>query len=180
MNNNNISHNQGGTSVKKKKRKFNIVDFFIALIAVMIIVVLVYAFSPWSQIQKLWNQNEISLQYTVEIRGVDEQFSDLIKKGDQAINSVNKNSLGTVSGIESVEISKVLNYEMDESGVAHGVLLDDPDKFDITVHITATAEYEKGVGYTVNGCRIAVGEELFFRFPQFTCSGYCVAIDTNS
>ena len=178
--NNNVSHNSGGASAKKKKRKFNIVDFFIVLISVMLIVVLIYAFSPWSQIQKLWNQNEVTLKYTVEIRGVDKAYGELIKKGDQVINSVNKNSLGKVSGMEPLEVSQVLSYETDENGDAHGVLLDQPDKYDLTVHITATAEYEKGVGYTVNGCRIAVGEELFFRFPQFTCSGYCVAIDTNS
>lgn len=177
--NNNPSSNGVGSSTPKKKRKFNLVDLLIVIIAATIIFLLVYSFSPWTYMNNLWNANETTFQYAVEIRGVDANFINLIEKGDVAVNSITKNSLGTVSDIEKIEKSSVLDYAKDENGVYHGVLTEYPDKYDITLYITATAKYEQGVGYTVNGCRVAVGEELYFRFPNFSCSGYCVAIDTN-
>lgn len=178
--NNSTSHSGNTPNMKKKKRKFNLVDLFIVLIVAIIIFVLIYVISPWSHLEKLWTSDEITFQYAVEIRGVDANFINLIKEGDTALNSVNKNSLGSISSIEEIKKNSVLDYTVDENGVAYGILTEYPDKYDITVHITATAKHEEGVGYTVNGCRVAVGEELFLRFPNFTCSGYCVAIDTNS
>lgn len=178
MSSKNISHN--GNSAVKKKRRFNFIDFLIILLIVALIAVLIYAFSPWSQIKKLWASNEVILDYTVEIRGVDDEFVDLIKNGDSAINSVTKSSLGTVTAIGGIEKNTELDYTVAEDGTVQGVLSESPDKYDITVHIRATAEYEVGKGYSVNGCRVAVGEELFFRFPRYSCSGFCVALDKNS
>lgn len=177
--NNNVSHNNNGAA-KKSKRRFNIVDFFIILIAIMLIAVLIYSISPWSQIKKLLNNSDVKLQYVVEIRGVDKDFSNLIKDKDSVVNSVTKNSLGTVSGAPTVNASTSLSYQIDDANNIVGVLVEDSQKCDITVIISSNAEYEEGVGYTVNGCRIAVGEEIFLRFPQFSCSGYCVALNTKS
>ncbi len=170
---NNISNNGNGA---KKNRKFNVVDFLIILIFVALIAVLVYAISPGTQIKKLLNQNEVNIQYVVEIRGVDKEFCNLIKDNDAVIDSVTKKSLGTVSSVESIENSTELQYQIDEKNEISGILVEDPQKYDITLIITANAEYEENVGYTINGCRIAVGEQMFFRFPKYNCSGYCVAI----
>ena len=179
MNNNNIPQTSAVTQ-KKKKRKFNFIDFLIVLMIVAIISVVVYALSPWSQIKKLWTSEEVTLQYAVEFKDVDASFIDLIKNGHEAINSVNKSSLGKVNRIAAPEISTVLDYQLDaEKGVAQGILVEKDNKYNLTVYITATAKYEPNVGYTVNGSRIAVGEELFFRFPEFSCSGYCIAIEAD-
>ena len=180
MNSNNITPNSN--SVRKKAvRRFNVIDFFVIVIILLVVAVLVYTLSPWSHIKKFWSTNEVTFNYAVELRGVDAKYIDLIKEGDAVLNSVTKESLGNVTSIENVNKSKTLNYTVNpESGVAEGVLVESANLYDITVHITTTAEYEKNVGYTVNGCRVAVGEELFFRFPNFEKSGYCVAIDTKS
>lgn len=174
MNNNNIAPNN-----KKNKRKFNVIDFFIIVIILAVVAVLIYTISPWSQIKKIWSTDEVTFNYAVELRGVDANFISLIKEGDAVINSVTKDSFGKVTGIENVTKSQTISYTKDENG-AQGVLVDNSNLYDITVHISATAEYEEGVGYTVNGCRVAVGEQLFFRFPNYEGSGYCVAIDTKS
>lgn len=173
---NNITNNGNGA---KKSGKFNVVDFLIILIAVAIIAVFVYAVSPWSQIKKLLNQDEVNIQYVVEIRGVDKEFCNLIKDKDAVIDNVTKKSLGKVSSVESIDVSTELNYQIDENNNISGILVEDPQKYDITLVITANAEYEENVGYTVNGCRIAVGEQMFFRFPKYNCSGYCVAISDS-
>lgn len=167
-------------STAKKKRKFNVVDFFIVVIILALVAVLVFSFSPWLQIQKLWASNEVTIDYTVEMRGVDEKFIDNIKKNDYVVDSVTKNSLGKVTTIEKIEKSTYLGYIDNDRGSKDGVLVEYPDKYDIVIRITAKANYEEGTGYFVNGCRIAVGEEMFFNFPKFLCSGYCIGLGVNS
>lgn len=180
--NNNISRNTKSTSASKQKRKFNIIDFFILLIILAVVVALVYAFSPWSQIKKLWKPNQTTFQYALELKEVDDEFITLIKAGDSVINSVTKNSMGTVDRVGEPTRSTFLDYQKEtssEDGTVRykGVLVEKENKYDIIVYVTTTGEYEKGVGYSVNGSRIAVGEELFFRFPHFEYSGYCIAVD---
>ena len=179
--NNNVSQNINRGAAKKPRKKFNIIDFFILVIVIALVVALIYAFSPWSHIQKLIKPNVVAFQYAVELKGVDDEFINLIKAGDSVINSVSKSSMGTIDRIGSVTKSTVLDYVEDRSEdgtIMHkGVLTEMPDKYDIIVYISTTAQYESGVGYTVNGSRVAVGEELFFRFPHFEYNGYCIAID---
>ena len=163
----------------KNKRKFNVIDFFICVIIVALVGVLIYSFSPWSQIKQIWTSDEVTIDYTVELREVDVSFQDLIKKNNSVIDSVSKGSLGKVTEVKS-ESSWILDYVEKEDGTREGVRVENPNKVDITVRITAKANYEKGVGYTVNGTRIAVGEEIALRFPKYTCVGYCVNLAANS
>ena len=181
MNNNNIQPVNNGNAVTKKKRKFNFIDFLILLLIVALVGTLIYAFSPWSQLKRLWTANETSIQYVVEIKGVDAEFITLIENGDSVINSVTKSSLGTVNKIDPPQQSSELYYAWNEEKLEYqGEMIVVPNKYDIIVYITATAEYKQDVGYTVNGTRIAVGEELSLRFPDFSHNGYCIAIATDS
>ena len=165
---------------EKKKHKFNIVDFFILLLVVAIIGTAIYAVFSWSDIKALWSTSSKKIEYIIELRGVDDEFINNIKENDTVIDSVSKNQLGKVKSVNSNEHYSVLNYEVDEKngGGYKGVLVKDESKYNISVYVSATAEYEKGVGYTVNGTRIAVGEALELRFPQFSSTtAYCVHID---
>ena len=172
---NNTSHNSTITQ-KKPKRKFNFIDFLIILVVVAIVGILIYVFSPWSQIEKLWTNNKVELTYFVEIKDVDIAYIESIKEGDGVINSVNKSSLGTVSEISKLEKAYVYDYVLNEQGEMTCIRSEHPQKYNITLKIVATAEYDKGVGYSVNGRRIAIGELLDLRFPQYTCSGTCTQI----
>ncbi len=185
MNGNNISPaSNNGAANNKKKRKFNIIDFFILVLIVALIASLVYALSPWSQLKKLWSTDEISFQYSVEFKNVDEQFIQLIENGDLVINSITKKEMGTVIDVDRSQKSYKLHYKenTDSEGkiTIEGTPVELENQYDITVYIKSSAIYEQGKGYTVNGDRIAIGEELSLRFPQFERSGYCVSIATDS
>ena len=172
---NNNSHNNTLTQ-KKPKRKFNFIDFLIILVVVAIIGILIYVFSPWAHIEKLWTNNKVELTYFVEIKDVDIAYIESIKEGDGVINSVSKNSLGTVSEISKIEKAYVYDYVLNEQGEMTCIRSEHPQKYNITVKVVATAEYEEEIGYSVNGCRVAIGEMLDMRFPQYTCSGACTQI----
>ena len=173
MNNNSLNTT---ITQKKPKRKFNFIDFLIILVVVAIIGVLIYVFSPWAQIEKLWTNNKVELTYFVEIKDVDIAYMESIKEGDGVINSVSKNSLGSVAEISKIEKAYVYDYVLNEQGEMTCIRSEHPRKYNITVKIVATAEYDEGIGYSINGCRIAIGEMLDLRFPQYTCSGACTQI----
>lgn len=162
--------NNSAVKQKKIKRKFNVVDFLVLVLVVAIIGVAIYAVVYWANIKSLWATSTTDLQYAVELRGVDQKFVDKIKNGDAVTDAVSKNQLGIVDRVDKIE--KYTTF-------SEGTLVEHPDKFNITVYISATAEYEQGVGYTVNGRRIAVGEIIEMRFPNFSSVAYCVAGNFN-
>ena len=168
---------------KKIKHKFNIVDFLILLLVVTIIGTSIYTIVAWSDIKALWSTSSKGIQYVVELRGVDDDFINNIKKNDMVIDAVSKNQLGTVQNADSIKPYEILNYEKiskEDGSVSYtGKLAEDKTKYNITVYISATAEYEKGIGYTVNGRRVAVGEVLELRFPNFASTAYCVSISES-
>ena len=167
---------------KKIKRKFNFIDFLVLLIIISVIALSIYTVVSWSNIKSLLSTSSVNLQYTVEFRGVDEEFINNIKAGNTVTDAVSKNQLGVVESVGSIEKYAVLNYTQsnvqNEDGSStptyNGVLSEYPDKYTVTVYISSPAEFEKGVGYTIDGRRIAVGEKIEMRFPEFSSVGYCV------
>ena len=110
----NNANNNSVKNHKKPKRKFNIVDFLILLLILTVIATAIFAIASWSSIEKLWTSNKVSLQYTVELRGVDAEFINNIKPGDAVSDSVTKTQLGTVNRVDSIEKYTVLSYEAKE------------------------------------------------------------------
>ena len=98
-------------SKAKQKKGFNFIDFLIILIVLAIVGGIVYLFSPISFLKKATSAIEGTLDYTVEIRNVDIAFIDNIKENDIAIDSVSKNTLGTVSAVDHNTKYTELNYQ---------------------------------------------------------------------
>ena len=172
----------------KKQRKFNFVDFLLILLILAIIGGAVYLFSPGSFINKVGKSTEGTLMYTIEIKGVDQEYIHKIKENDFVINAVTKSTLGTVSAADATNKDVVLdcievkNEDIQEGAEEtketkyEGALVQSADQYTILVTITATADYVKGDGYFVNNCRIAVGEGFSLHFPDFAAEGYCISI----
>ena len=177
---NSNSHATPGVA-KKAKRKFNFIDFLIVLVIVAILGIVIYVFSPWAQIEKLWSDNDVELTYFVEIKDVDIEYIDSIKEGDEIISSVTKSSLGTIREIAKMEKAYVYDYVLDDNGNMTCVLSEQPKKYNITVKVVVNADFEENVGYTVSGTRVAIGEMLDMRLPSFVCRGECTQMyDTNT
>ena len=52
-------------------------------------------------------------------------------------------------------------------------------KYNVLVTITSECTYVKGEGYCINGKRIAIGEKMSLRFPDYAAEGYCVSLSVN-
>ena len=162
--------------VKKKNYRFNILDVLLILLAIGIVFVAVNIISPMAFIKNLQADSNHTIEYTVEFIGVDEEFIEAIKENDKVMDSVSKNSLGTVIAVDYNTHYSELKY--DEENKA-GKLVDYADKYNVIVTITAEGNYVEGEGYNVNAHRIAVGEKMSLRFPDYVGEGYCISFSVD-
>jgi len=172
------SSNKGTTVFTNKKEKgkngrFNLIDLILVVLVLLVIAILIQVFSP-SLIQKLSSDQTKEIKYTVEFSGVDSDFVNKIKEEQLAVDSVSKNQMGKVFAI-SVEPYEELQ-DVENSNI--GKMSPYPDKINLQVTIVVTAAYTKDQGYFVNGDRIAVGEKLSLRFPDYVAEGYCIGLET--
>ncbi len=171
--------NKGNTATGSKKRKsgrFNLIDLIIVVVILLVLATVIYVFAPFRWIQTMVKSETRTIQYTVEITNVDETFIDKIKENDLVVDAVSKNNLGSVSqGVDSHIQYTELGYKIEDNQTT-GVLVKYPNRYNLVVTISATADYVEGSGYSVNGCRIAVGEKMFLRFPDYSCEGFCIGL----
>ncbi len=169
--NNNVAvHNKKRTL---KRRNFNVIDFLLVLLILVLVATLVYVFLPMSVLRGLGSKTGRDIQYSIEISCVDEDFLDDIKENDTVIDSVTKNTIGTVTAVDYGLPYTELEYDQENSV---GVLSPITGKYNVIVTISANAEFESGEGYLVSGTRIAVGEKLNVRFPGYVCEAYCISV----
>ena len=155
------------------RRRFNFVDLLIILALILIIAIVVNMFLPQSVFGSLNTNTECDMQYTVEFIGVDEAFVDKIKEGDTVVDSVTKYTLGSVVAVNSDNNYTELIYDKENDA---GKLVANPDRYNLLITVSVTAEYNEDKGYSVGDRRIAVGEYLSLRFPDFAAEGYCTSL----
>ena len=160
----------------KSRRGFNFIDVLLILFILLVIVAAVNIVSPMSVFDRFKTDSERTIEYTVEIIGVDGEFIDKIKEQDVAVDAISKYTLGTVEAVDYNTQYSELKY--DEAANA-GVLAVYPEKYNVLVTVKATGSYVQGEGFSINGRRIAVGEKLSIRFPDFVCEGYCISLSAD-
>ena len=167
--------NASDTALVKKTRKkgFNFIDFLLIIFILALVVAAVNIISPMSIISGLHSDSTKTIRYTVEFTCVEKELIDKINENDVVVDSVSKHGLGTVTAVDSSTQYETLEYD-EENG--KGVLSPHTDKYNVIVTITAQGSYTEGKGYSVNDRRIAVGEKLSMRFPNYVGEGYCIAL----
>ncbi len=172
---NNSANHVSEASEKKKKGRFNLIDLILVLIILLIIAAVLYVFAPFSWIKRLTDMENTQIHYTVELIGIDESLLDKIKENNTVVDSVSKNELGTVVAVDYNTKYTELQYVSKENG-EEGVLVEYPGRYNILITIAADAQYIQGEGYSVNHCRIAVGEKMALRFPDYAGEGHCIGL----
>ena len=143
----------------------------IFMLAVVFFVVVII--DPFSMDLFGGDGTEITLEYTVRIENVEGAFADKIGMGDEVVDASVKTSLGYVSSVENDVPHAEPYYNSDEDIV---VMKEYPDRYDLVVTVTATAVYTEGMGYTVNGRRVAVGSHFYLMFPDYLGEGNCISM----
>jgi hypothetical protein len=154
---------------RKKKNRFNIIDFmlvvFIAL-AVSALVYIVLGNNPFAR------GEDVEILYTIELRRVRNEFLPQINTlpGTVLMDTVRKDELGTVVGVRIFDAEE--NQTDRTTGVVRRVTFPEHSRVAITVKATA----KKDTRYTVNGALIMVGVPVNFRTNDFVSQGMCVNI----
>ncbi len=164
---------------KKKQGRFNLIDFLLVLIILLVIATVIYVFAPFSAMKNLLSAQTVNIEYTVEIIGVDKDLINKIQENDIVVDAVSKGQIGTVQVADYNYPHTVLQYVQNEDQ-PEGILVEHPDKCNVLVTISASAEYLEAQGYEVNHCRIAVGEKIQMIFPNYICEGYCIDLSVES
>lgn len=168
------------TAEKKHRASFLLVDFFLLIGVVAVIFLLVLAFTPL----ELWGKDTEARQivYTVEFYGVDKEMEYAFREGDTVTDMQSGAVMGVITEVRSRVHEVYTDIPTDEIVPEFDKYVVQKEKNEnwrvITVSIQVTAEYQEGVGYAVDGSRIAVGREYQLRFPAYTRSGACVSLVT--
>ena len=167
------------TNVTRAKKyaggRFNLVDLcLIILILAAIALILVYLIPGLSS--RFQHFDERGIMYTLEFNGVDAAFSANIKSGDAVFNAAKNYRIGTVKSVESASF-RVISYN-EQTGMAE--MKEHPELKTIIITVSADAVYNEGIGYSVNGDRIAVGHTYNVRFLNFSGEATCSALSVVS
>lgn len=159
---------------ERKRGRFNIAD------VIMILVIVAIAFGIFRLIDPFhwFTTNEVrdvSIRYVVKLSGIDDDINvkDTVKNGVAVMNSATEYSMGTVESVKAQDAA-VWEYSEESQEMVQKTI---EGKSDIYITVTVRATYESGVGYVVNGQRIAVGTLLDLRLSSFVGSGYCVELE---
>ena len=155
--------------VKKKKGAFNAVDALIILLVVGIAAVFIASRASVSDD----SGEKIKFEYTVALECVDKDFVDKISAGEKVYDASTKSFLGTVSSVEADELYSVYEYDSATGAIVSRTY---PDKYTVKVTVSTKAQFAEISGYSVGDCRVAVGQKMSLRFPEYSASGYCVGM----
>ncbi len=165
---------QGATG-KKKRVGFNFIDVLLIAFLLAAILIVINIISPVSLIKGMFKEEVETIYYTVEFVGVDEEYIEKILEDDTVVDSVSKSTLGKVTALESTQYTS-LEYNEAEG---NSILATYEGKYNLLVTVSASGKYVEDKGYTVNNCRIAVGEKMSLRFPGYAGEGYCIALSVE-
>ncbi len=163
----------GFRPVKKKKGRFNLVDLLLIVLLLVMIFVVVFVIDPFSLDVFGGTAQEVTLEYTLRIDSVDGTMVDKIEIGDRVVDASVKTSLGYVSSVEK----DIPHTEPYYDSILDTVSMKEyPDLYDLVVTVTVEADFQEGVGYSVEGRRVAVGTKLYLMFPEYLTEGYCISM----
>ena len=160
---------------KGARKRFNVVDVLLILFILLIVVVCINLLSPISYLKKLTADNTHLVEYTVEISGVDKAYLESVKANDVVMDSVSKQNVGTVTAVDcNTPYAQLVYDEVNDVGVLAEHVNESHERYNMLITITVECTYEEGQGYLVHDRRIAVGEQMSLRFPNFLGEGYCI------
>jgi len=157
--------------MEKKKTRFNVVDIFVVIIAILLIV----AFAYYAGGSLSSGGNSETIRYTVAIEGFTQEFVDLIKVGDNVRNIDRACEAGTVVAVSEAtpHISYNENIE-DGSYVAAEV----PDMYRCEVVIESPYT-NTGSGYYIDQVEIRTGKKISLKTPGFAFNGVIMEIERS-
>ncbi len=164
-------------AAKSRKWLFLALDILLLAAIVAAIFFLVVLLTPLNPFAKDHTET-VGVLYTVEFANVDGDVFELLSaaEGKTVVDAATGKAIGEVRMVDKRAYSfytDVAVKEGDNYVVGKETAM---DKYTVTVTLYADAEYESGVGYTVDNSRVAVGRTYELHFPSYAGTGTCVTL----
>lgn len=175
------SEKQKGKAQKKERGRrwlFLVVDLLLLAVIVGAAIFIVSVLTPDSEDSEETEMRQIV--YQIEIAGVE---SDLftVTGGETVVDAVSGAVIGVVEYHDGGRpYTAYIDSATERDGKYFATEVEYPEDIKTyLVTVRVTADFEAGVGYSADGCRIAVGREYQLRFANYTGSGVCVSLQYN-
>lgn len=168
---------------KERHRRwlFLVVDIVLLLGIVAAIIFMVSLLTPFSLFDKDGKEAR-HVTYTVELAGVYRDSVSALRVGDVVIDKETGAVIGTVTAVNArayavyTDIPSETKDPVLDSYVVTKIQY--PEEFNtVEITIAVEADYEAGVGYAVDDCRIAVGRSYELNFPGYAGKGICIKLN---
>lgn len=156
----------------KKRGRFNFIDFILIAVALVALGVLVYiVVGP--KASKTAQLATFSVQYTVEIKHLREDWRDLIGIGDVVTDADSLTTIGTVTDI-SYQNELCSSYD---SRTGEVIYVEHPDYVTMWVTIETDSVTKTKNGYLAGKKEFCIGTSVALRLPKLRIDSYCKSIE---
>lgn len=157
------------TIKEKRTWRFTALDVIIVVVLLAVIAGAIWFFG----FREGGDENTmVKIEYTIEVRGMEESYLSNIAVGDIVTDSVTKKGIGTISAVERMPLVEyIVNIE-------DGVMEEKeyPGRYTILVTVSADADQSER-GFSIAGYRVAIGKLCHLQLPNFIGSGYCIGVE---
>lgn len=159
------------TTKEKRAWRFTALDLIILIVLLAVIAAVVWFFGPFRSGDKD-DSTVVNVEYTIELKGLKEDYLGNVQVGETVIDSVTKRAIGTITAVEAMpQIEYFLNTEdevMEEK--------EHPTQHTLLVTVSSPAASDAH-GYNIEGYRVAIGVLHHLQLPKFVGSGYCIGVE---
>ncbi|MBR6523156.1 MAG: DUF4330 domain-containing protein [Clostridia bacterium] len=161
--------------MEKRKNRFNVVDVFVIIVAILLIAAFAYYAVGDSNGFKTDTFRESVIRYTVSIEGFGEEYKDLIKVGDPVKNIDLDCEMGKVVAVTPAEHTVIYNYNKTEGKLVAAQV---PDSYKCTITVETECE-EDELAYYVGELQIKTGKRINFKTPEYAFPGTVMGIERS-
>ena len=159
------------TAKEKRSWRFTALDLIILIVLVAVIAAAIWFFGPFGG-GASGDSAKVTVEYTVEVKGLDEHYIGNIHVGDTVIDSVTKKPVGIITAVETMPY---IEYVLDNE---EGVILEKEYPGQHTLLVTVSAEATRTErGFDIEGYRLAIGVLHYMQLPNWVGSGYCIGLE---
>ena len=150
------------------------VNAALAVFALAVLLLLLLVFTPLGD---TWHalHEEAEILYTIEFYDVNGDLSAAPAQGTLLIDPKTGNTMGEIVAITSRPYTLPSSFLRDGEAQVGGS--EHASAKIVSLTVALCAEYEEGVGYSVNGMRIAKGGSYTVSFAGSLATGTCVSIE---
>lgn len=156
------------------KRKFNVFDALILLVAVFAVAAIAYILSGKAAPEKIAAKTT-HVTYQVEINGVISELKSSAQVGDTVRDGVKRVNIGTITGVE-VKPYTAQVPDLLENGKFNTAVVGDRSTVVLTIEADAN---ETGGHYAVNGSALGIGTLMYVQSKHFAGEGYCIGLSVE-